>query len=251
METTVGIERERFIVNQGKIAPLIGSLLPTIQKIAQERRIPLRQFDYELFAGQIEDRTPPCESLDKLREALIINDGVLEQAAIQHGLDFDFTEFVEDLQMKDLVVNPFDERHSEIWRTISSEQRLAASRVAAVHVHIATTATQAVSLINLCDKNTIAHLSEIGDHSNGKRIAAYRIMTQSKSIPPRFVDVDELLRYIEKHNGERNVWDLVRYKPSTQTTEFRMFGTTEDIEEIVGYVEICLSLFGRSLSKKK
>jgi len=189
--------------------------------------------------------------LDKLRAALIINDEILEQAAIRHGLGFDFTEFVEDFQMKDLVVNPLNKRHSEIWKTIFSEQRLAASRVAAVHVHIATTATQAVSLINLCDKDTIARLSEIGDHSNGKRIAAYRIMTQSKSIPPRFVDVDELLKYIEGHKGERNVWDLVRYKPTTQTTEFRMFGTTEDIKEIVSYVEICLSLFRQSLSEKK
>ncbi|PJE69454.1 MAG: hypothetical protein COU98_01950, partial [Candidatus Staskawiczbacteria bacterium CG10_big_fil_rev_8_21_14_0_10_38_10] len=80
-------------------------------------------------------------------------------------------------------------------------------------------------------------------HSNGRRIAAYRIMTQSESVPPRFSDISELLEYIRKHGSERNVWDLVRYRPSYGTTEFRMFGITPDIEEIIGFVNACLDLF--------
>ena len=229
----------------------IKSFTSAINRIAQERGISPQLFGYELFAGQIEDRTPPCESLNGLRESLVVNDDILEQAALQYGLGFDFSEFAEHYQIKDLVVNPFDQRHKEIWNSISQERRLAASRVTAVHVHIATTPAQAVSLINLCDKDIVGRLSEIGDHSNGKRLAAYKIMTQVESISPRFSDVDELLKYIQKHGNERNVWDLVRYKPSTQTTEFRMFGTTEDIEEIVGYVEICLNLFRSSFLRRR
>ena len=53
----------------------------------------------------------------------------------------------------------------------------------------------------------------------------------------------DLLRYNETKGGERNNWDLVRYKHRTRTVEFRMFGTTPDIEEIVGYVKACLELF--------
>jgi len=53
MKITVGIERERFIVNQGKIVPLIGSLLPTVKKIAQKRGIPSKQFGYELLPARL------------------------------------------------------------------------------------------------------------------------------------------------------------------------------------------------------
>ncbi len=245
MITTVGIERERFIINvsSGKIVSAIGELLPKVQKIAQERGISPKLFGYELFAGQIEDRTPPCKSLANLKRSLRMNDKILNELASQDGLGFTFTEFAEESEIGALVVNPFNQRHKKIWDEISPKRRLAASRVAAVHVHIGCEAAQALRLINLCDRSVIDRLSKLGDHSNGRRIAAYRIMTQSESVPPRFSDIGELLEYIKKHGSERNVWDLVRYRPSYGTTEFRMFGITPDIEEIIGFVRACLNLF--------
>lgn len=243
METIIGIERERFIVRNGKVVPEIGKLLPTVKRLAQEQGISPELFGHELFAGQIEDRTPPCGSLDGLREALTRNDQILKKGALEHGLEFDFSEWVQDSQIGELVVNPFDQRHKGIWRAMSQEKRLAASRVAAVQIHIATTPAQAVKLINLCNRETVAHLSEIGDHSNGQRLASYKIVTQSDSIPPRFSSLAELLEYIARNGGERNVWDFIRYKPSTRTIEFRMFGTTRSVEEIIGYVRECLSFY--------
>ncbi len=245
MITTIGIERERFIIkaSSGKIVPAIGELLPRVQRMAQAKRISPELFGYELFAGQIEDRTPPCKSLADLRRSLKVNDEILNELASQNGLGFSFTEFAGESEIEALVVNPFNERHKKIWDEISPERRLAASRVAAVHVHIGCGAAQALRLINLCDRSVIDRLSKLGDHSNGRRIAAYRIMTQSESVPPRFSDIGELLEYIKKHGSERNVWDLVRYRPSYGTTEFRMFGITPDIEEIIGFVRACLNLF--------
>ncbi|OGZ23878.1 MAG: hypothetical protein A2896_02930 [Candidatus Nealsonbacteria bacterium RIFCSPLOWO2_01_FULL_43_32] len=250
METTVGIERERFIVrlSDGMIVPAIKDLLPTVQVVAQKRGMLPELFGYELFAGQIEDRTPPCRSLEDLKNALIINDQILGEASFRDGLSFNFTEFAEESQITELVVNPFDRRHQKIWESISSERRLAASRVAAIHVHVAVVDTNiAIKLLGLCNDNMIEYLSKIGDHSDGKRLLAYRTMSQSKGTPPKFSTGDDLLEYIREHGGERDVWDLVRYKSKTRTVEFRMFGTTEDVNEIIRYAEACLALYRISL----
>lgn len=244
--TTIGVERERFIVSRadGKIVPAIGTLLPKVQCEAEKRGLPANLFGYELFAGQIEDRTSPCDSLPMLRDALIANDSVMDDVASQDGLAFDFSEFVEENQIASLEVNPFDQRHKNIWQAISPERKLAASIVAAVHIHLAVTESRAIQLLNACRREAIERLAKIGDHSNGKRMAAYSTMAQTDGIPPIFSDFQKVMKYIDEHGGEKNVWDLVRYKPSTKTIEFRMFGATKSVEEIIGYALACLELLG-------
>lgn len=243
MDITLGAERERFIVDKrGKIIPAIGVLLPLVRKIARKKNINPEQFGHELFAGQIEDRTPPCRSLEGLSLALKTNDQILNEAIQFLDLEFDYSEFVEENQIIELAVNPFDERHKNIWESITFERRLAASRVAAVHVHISTSINQAVRLLNICCDGVITRLAKLGDHSDGKRLAAYRVMTGCDSNPPQFKNANELLEYINKRGGERNVWDFVRYKPSTGTTEFRMFGCTNNVDEILEYAKACLGL---------
>jgi len=244
MKTTAGIERERFIVDlrNDKIIPGIGRLLTSVWDKVQGNGCSTDLFGYELFAGQVEDRTPPCDSLEALRKALVANDNILNEAVSQFGWGFDFSEFAEEWRIRELAVNPFNERHKRIWASISPERRLAASRVAAIHVHIAIGKKLAAQALGLCDRETVNRLIKLGDHSQGKRIEAYRIMSQSDGIPPKFSSRVELMRYIQQHGGERNVWDLARYKPSTGTIEFRMFGTTGDIQEIIGYVEACLQV---------
>lgn len=246
MNTTVGIERERFIVScaNNKVVPVIGTLLPKVQKKAEERGLSQSLFHYELFAGQIEDRTLPCESLSSLREALMANDAIMNEVAKQDGLRFDFSEVIEENQISSLEVNPFDQRHQGIWQSISSERRLAASVVAAVHVHLAVSEDMAVAVLNACRKERIDHLVKIGDHSNGKRMVAYTTMAQTNGIPPTFSNFQEVMKNIGERGGEKNVWDLVRYKPSTKTIEFRMFGSTESVDEVIGYVRACLKLMG-------
>lgn len=244
MNTTVGVERERFIVDRssGKIVPAIGKLLPKVHETGRQRGLPTSLFGYELFAGQIEDRTPPCKSLVELRSALAVNDAVMEEVAIQNGLVFDSSDFVEECQIMSLEVNPFDQRHHDIWRAITQERRSAASRVAATHIHVAVTKEQAVALINACREKEVERLIKTSDHSNGRRINTYRIMAETKGVPPIFSSFEELMAYIERHGGEKNVWDLVRFKPSTQTVEFRMFGATNDIDEVVEYAKLCIEM---------
>lgn len=244
MNTTLGIERERFIISRynNKIVSAIGTLLPKVQKIGKNMGLPVNLFGYELFAGQIEDRTLPCDSLPMLKNALIANDSVMDEVANQDGLAFDFSEFVEENQIEKLEVNPFDQRHQNIWRSISSERRSAASRVASVHVHLSVCEHKALRLLNACRKTEIERLISIGDHSQGRRIETYRKMAETDGIPPEFRSFEDVLAYINSHGGEKNVWDLVRYKPSTKTIEFRMFGSTNSVREVIGYVKACLEL---------
>ncbi len=237
---TYGVERERFIVNcLGDVVPEIGTLLPKIHKLAKKRGIKKDLFTYELFAGQVEDRTLPCKNLAELENALIINDRIMEEAANELGLSFDYSEIIERKRIKSLKVNPFDQRHKNIWKTVSLERKIAASVVIATHVHISVSNNEAVKLINACRKDVVNELIRIGDHSNFKRINAYRVMADTEGVPPRFSTFAEIIEYINARGGEKNVWDLVRYKPSTKTVEFRMFGSTKDTKEIIGYVESC------------
>lgn len=242
---TFGIERERFITNaHGKIVPAIGKLLPLVHRIARGRGLSENLFSFELFAGQVEDRTPPCLNLEAVKNALLANDGVLLEAAGILGLTFDHSEFADEEMVVAFEVNPFDERHQRIWASIPNDRRVAASVVAAVHVHVSVADEEAVRILNLCRRNVIDRLISIGDHSNLKRINAYRTMAETDGIPPMFAGFSEVMEYIASKGGEKNVWDLVRYKPSTKTVEFRMFGATQRVEEILGYVKACQNVSG-------
>lgn len=241
---TFGIERERFMINgQRKIVPLIKELLPLVQQLACKQGLSKELFGFELFAGQIEDRTPPCSSMEALRTALCVNDKILSKAATKLNLSFDHSEFVETKRVTSFKVNPFSKRHQEIWASISNERRVAASVVAAVHVHISVNNEEALRILNLCREEVIDHLILVGNQSNFKRINTYRVMAETNGVPPLFSDFSSILDYIASKGGERNVWDLVRFKPSTKTIEFRMFGATSSIEKIIGYVDACRSVF--------
>lgn len=239
---TLGIERERFIINnKNEIVPEIGILLPEVNSLANERSIDNNCFTYELFAGQIEDRTTICNNLKELKKALQENDLILNQAANKLGLDYEYSEFVDGNRLTDLKVNPFNQRHQEIFAKISTEQKIAASQVAAVHVHIGVESHEVTSILN-SNRDQLQYLIKLGDHSQGKRINSYQIMAGEQQFPPLFNNIDEVMNYIKAKDGEKNVYDLIRYKPSTGTIEFRMFGITEDIDEIINYASECQRL---------
>lgn len=243
MKKTYGIERERFIIDSsGRIISAIGILLPKVQVLARKNGLPENLFSHELFAGQIEDRILPCSNMEEIRKSLMLNDRIMSDAAKQLDLAFDCSEIVEASRIIDLEVNPFDPRHKQIWQSISRERKIAASIVAAVHVHLSATEDEAVKLLNLCRENAIDLLINVGDHSNRARINAYRAMAETDGVPPIFPFFADVISYINAKGGEKNVWDLVRYKPSTQTVEFRMFGATQSVEEVLGYVRACVDI---------
>ncbi|OGM00440.1 hypothetical protein A2480_04275 [Candidatus Uhrbacteria bacterium RIFOXYC2_FULL_47_19] len=241
---TLGIERECFIIDSsGSVVPAIGKLLPRVFLVAERIGVPQNLFSFELFAGQIEERTPPCRNFEEIKKTLSINGRILSAAISSLGLSFDYSEFVEEHKVGVFEVNPFDRRHRDIWSAMSLEKRVAASVVAAVHVHISVSKDEVVRVLNLCREETVNRLVHLGDHSRLRRMTAYRIVSGTDGIPPEFDDFSEVMNYISSQGGEKNVWDLVRYKPSTGTIEFRMFGTTSSVDEIVEYIRVCRDLF--------
>lgn len=179
-----------------------------------------------------------------LEQELQTNDEVLKLAAGVVGIAYDHSEFVEACQFSSLQVNPFDQRHQDIWQNLTPDMQLAASAVAAVHVHIEVDQHTAVGVLNRCRQELIDRLTSFGDHTDGQRIASYRHMARTMGVPPQFTSPADVEAYIARKGGEKNVWDLVRYKPSTQTVEFRMFGATPSIPEIIGYARACLEVVG-------
>lgn len=243
---TLGIEREWFITENGKIVPRISRFLPEVWKEAQKNGFSKNQFGFELFAGQIEDRTKISVSINELIASLSENEQLLRAVGRSMGLDIFCKDYVTEEELGELAVNPFDERHQKIWMEIPKERKVAASQVAATHVHVSVSLEKAVKVLNACRKELIDELVKLGDFSAGKRIEAYRVMAKTYGEPPLFGNGENLMAYISEHGGERNVWDLVRYKPSTGTVEFRMFGATTDEEKIVEFVEACQSVVERA-----
>jgi len=215
---TFGIERERFITKNNEIVPEIGILLPRVIEIARKELIDENRFTYELYAGQIEDRTSVCNSLKSLRESLIENDLILTEASRLLGLDYEYSEYVDESRLTNLKPNPFNARHQSIFESISLEQRIAASQVAAVHIHIGVDKDDIVRCLNV-SRDELSNLIRLGDHSNGKRIKSYSTMAGIQQFPPIFGSMEEVINYIEIKGGEKNVYDLIRYKPSTGTIE--------------------------------
>jgi gamma-glutamyl:cysteine ligase YbdK (ATP-grasp superfamily) len=241
---TIGVERERFIYSPAKclIVNAIRHLLPAVHGKARSMAVPDTLFQYEMAACQIEDKTPVCTSLKGLHNALVVNDAILIQAAKLLGLRFWHDEFVDVSRIERLEVNPFSERHADIWRSISVSQRTAASQVIGTHVHIGVSPEEALRTLDRCTPDILKRLIRLGDHSDGKRIAAYQTMAGINGTVPTHATFSDLMDYIIESGGERNVWDWVRYKPSTQTLEFRMFGATSDIDEVIGYARACLEI---------
>lgn len=248
MKQTFGIEREWFITKDGLISPAIGELLPALKNECKISGIEENRFGFELFAGQIEDRTPVCKSKSDLMSALKENEYFLKKVGNSLGLDFACVEFVSEEALGNLVVNPFDERHKKIWNEISTPEKVAASQVAAIHIHFGVTIQEAVSVLNYCRKEVIDYLCQIGNSLNGERLKAYRKMAKVYGDSRIFSCPDDLLKFIEKSGGEKNVWDMVRYKTSTQTIEFRMFGATDNYEDINKFVMVSEEVLYKSLN---
>jgi len=233
---TLGIEREWFIMRNGNIVAGVGDVLPKLWEIVETRGFNKSQFGYELFAGQIEDRTEPVPCTESLIDSLKKNEALLKEIGESLGLHFVCKDFVTEEELGELVVNPFDQRHKSIWAEITRERKVAASQVAAIHIHVSVTPEEAVQILNYCRRSVIDRLAKMGDFSQGKRLNAYRVMAKVYGDSPVFKDVDHLMKYIKDSGGERDVWDMVRYKPSTGTVEFRMFGATGDLEKIKSFV---------------
>jgi len=227
----VGIEREWFLLSSGNPAPRSPEFLELIKD---------PKWTYELSACQVEDRTEPKKTLKEIREELIRNEKKGRSIAKKLGLNLHAIEVAPKDMPLDVYPSP---RYLKIVENISQERLLSACRVAAIQIHLGVPDIEtAIQTANDLRKD-IDYLSSIGDHSQGKRLELYKTMATNWE-PPHYRDGEHFFEIAKKQNfvdNPRDCWHLIRISIHG-TVELRMFGVTENVEEIIGWVSAIRSL---------
>ena len=141
-----------------------------------------------------------------------------------------------------LTIYP-DPRYLEIAGRISKEKLDAASRVTGTHIHIGTkNINQAIAINNFlvpyCET-----FCRMGDRSNGERLRLYKLMADNWK-PFIYQDPEHLFQIASDEGfveNPRNCWKLIRISIHG-TVELRMFGSSENIDEILGWISFIKSI---------
>lgn len=251
----VGVEREYFITNsEGVIVPKAKQILdyagvdyyPAWEDYFPDR-IQDERFGYELSACQIESRTFPCQ-ITELGKELVVGQRDLEeylcQASRKGGIKLNLScvEVAPETMPLDVYPDPSG-RYQKIVKKMPREILLAACRVIGTHVHIGMPDHEtALRVYNSAIKH-VDELCKLGDKSNGERLEIYKIVAPD-FMPPSYSDWQVFYETAVKKGFDsdpRKCWNLIRISKHG-TIEFRMFGTTDDLDEIIKWAEKCHSI---------
>lgn len=233
----VGIERECHLVNSdGNIVPIAVKVLDHLgfNRTGSNNG----HFGYELSACQIEWRAGPCRLIN-LTDNLKRDENILKQAEEKLGFTRSFDEVAPEDMPLDVYPDPTG-RYQEITKNMPRRVLSAACRVIATHIHIGMpnpkTALRAYNKVI----EKIDYLCEIGDHSDGKRLEIYKIMAPNYLSPHYKSWSDFYDKAVHENFTEdpRSCWTLIRISKHG-TIEFRMFGATEDLNEILYWACFC------------
>ncbi len=228
----VGVEREYFITDNGTIVPRAKEVL---------NLLPQPNFGYELSACQVEDRSGPCP-LDELGNRLEENDRLIEKVLATLRLDRGFLEVAPYAMPLDVYPDPTG-RYAEITRNMPEEILRAACRVTGTHIHIGMPDHEtAVKTYNRVISKT-EELCQMGDHTNGERLAIYRIMAPDY-VPRNWANWEDFENYALRNGfaeDPRQCWQLIRLSIHG-TIEFRMFGSPQSNEEVLKWATVCYQL---------
>lgn len=234
----VGIEREHFLVlpNSYHYVPHSKRFLDSIKN---------GSWTYELSACQVESRTQPQIDLSAIKINLLANENMGNKTAKKLGLQL-INQEVGNLDIPlDIYPNP---RYLKIVKKISEEQLRAACRVAGTHLHIGTKDIKQAILVNNLLIPHVHTLCIMGDHSGGERLGLYK--TMAKNWQPTVYQSPEHLFEIaneeEFTENPRNCWKLIRISIHG-TIELRLFGSTENIDEILEWVSFVKSITREAL----
>lgn len=233
----VGIEREAFTSKNGKILPIVPEVLPVINSFKPEFQV----FGYELSACQIEMKYGPYSHSD-VYSGLI--NAEYERKSFEEKLNFEchFSDTAgQDISL-DIYPDPTG-RYAAIAKSLSPEVLHAACFVAGTHVHIGMpSADDALRVYNnLCSH--VDELTQMGDNSKGERLLYYRLMSK-ETTPKKHESLQSWFEdSVEKGYScdPRKCWTLIRISVHG-TIEFRMFGSTPDIDKINQWVSVCRNL---------
>lgn len=242
-----GVEREVFLVGTG------GEIVARADEVIQYIRArgwpsshgysdPGYTVGYELSNAQIELRTRPHPNLKSLRTELEWNDANLKQSLQEIGLATLHTEVGPVDMPLDIYPDPTG-RYQIITENMPRSVLLAACRVIGTHVHVGMQDhDMALRVYNYVVKH-LEELCEAGNGSFGERLAIYRQMAPDYQ-PKPYASWDEYYQTaLVKGFSEdpRKCWTLIRISVHG-TIEFRMFGATDSVDRILGWVERCQTL---------
>lgn len=229
----VGLERECHFRNEkGKIVPIAREVL---NYLGTENG----RFIHELSACQLEWRIGPC-FVSELKEKLIEDEIILEKAEKKLVFTRSFVEVASENMPLDVYPT---RRHQRIVKDLPRPVLLAACQIIATHVHIGMPDHQrALKVYNSVIKN-FDELCRLGDHSNGRRLKLYKLMAPQCN-PPHYYSWRDFYDLAVRHGftgDPQSCWHLIRLSIHG-TIEFRMFGATSDLDEIVSWTTLCREL---------
>jgi gamma-glutamyl:cysteine ligase YbdK (ATP-grasp superfamily) len=232
----IGTERECHLLNQN------GEIIPIAQKVLKGLSPHNGEFTFELSACQLEWRIGPCKDILFLEQELKKKEAVLQCAEKRMHFKRSFSEVAPDDMPLDVYPDPKG-RYGRITKHMPKKVLLAACQVIATHIHIGMPNHKiALRTYNRAIKH-YDELCKLGDHSNGKRLSIYGIMAPHYQ-PPPYENWYAFYKKAEKENfinDPRSCWTLIRISRHG-TIEFRMFGATEDIDEILEWAALCKNI---------
>jgi len=255
----VGVERECFLVRDGKVAPIAHTVLSYLQSNANGRA---DSFGYELSGCQLEDRTyRPC-LLNELCDMLKLNEAAMVAAEKALG----FTRLYCGTGPEDMPLDHYpDPRYDRIVATLPREALRAACRVTGVHIHVGMSDHKtALATYNKVIKH-FPRLCMVGCDSFDGRLGQYQVVVDSLgkkgifskrivlfqehlvngiTVPPPYGSWED---FYDRAVGEgfvndpRRLWDFIRISRHG-TIEFRMFDSTIDLSTIYFWAALCRTL---------
>lgn len=239
----VGVEREQFTIDPTTMHIVPGSnrYLDYFRTFNPPMDETIFRFGYELSACQLESKIGPCclcdlgACLNECEDFLVVADSMVDLTRIN-------IELAPENMPLDIYPDPTG-RYQVITKSMPREVLSAACRVAATHVHIGMPSLEkAIEVYN----RVIPHTDELiamGDGSSGERMNLYKVMA-SRFQPMPIDSPEEFYRQACAYNfvhDPRTCWTMIRISVHG-TIEFRMFGATESIDQVVGWAFACHSL---------
>jgi gamma-glutamyl:cysteine ligase YbdK (ATP-grasp superfamily) len=229
----IGAERECHLLD------LKGNIVPIAPKVLKNLISRNGQFSYELSACQLEWRIGPCENIFGFTRQLENFEIFLRHAEKEVKFRRSFEEVAPEDMPLDIYPDPTG-RYQEITKNMPRNILSAACQVIATHIHIGM--PDAETALRSYNKaiNSLDYFCKIGDHSSGRRLKIYSIMAPD-FMPYPYKDWQEFFEKAKKEkfiDDPRKCWTLIRISKHG-TIEFRMFGATNNLEEIVHWANLC------------
>lgn len=227
----IGVERECFLTRNGQILPIAPEIVAAINHPSVGYELSACQLEYRIGPSKINDIQNDLEAMERL----------IRQAERKFDFKCNFLEVAPDDMPLDIYPDPGG-RYQKIVKTMPEDVLLAACQVTGTHIHIGMgDADTALDVYNKVIRYW-ERLSALGDNSNGKRLSLYQKVAPN-FIPSKYGSWEEFYQSaVERGFAEnpRNCWDIIRISKHG-TIEFRMFGSTDDLDLIKIWIHACYS----------